>query len=586
MELYNMIQNLFLYLIILYVVYTIYTKKFLIFNNFLKTLLLLLLSVCILITGNRLGFKLYYRKGEFFTDTYFNIPLKQAILYKIAVDTKPEKLIFSYSNINYVRTPIPKKIFRKWCTNKPVKECGGRIASLEPIKITKKAMPAWEQIIYGDEEADKFLNDYFGKEHKITKAYYLINVKYGAARADLLRLLLIYIFGGFYIDMKSCIHTPLPEMPDDKDMIVSHWTSNSTINPHNHLFKYGEFQNWYIYARKGAPILCDIIEKIVSNIYELHERPYTYNTIVNLVLYEGSAKGLVLCTTGPVALSLAIVNSKYEDTVLISDKINDSLTYMCQKEDQEGTAHYSKQTESLVLPKENALYIPKNVFLTHHDIKSVPQYVIDNINKYCSGFNIQIYDDNKCEEFLNKFFGEDAVNIFKNMKLGAHKADFWRYCILFVYGGCYFDIKTDFKTPIEQMYNFTTKNTWYTVIGQDKKSIYNGIIVTPPGNPIIWKAIRYIYIYPDPYYYHQYVVNLFNNIQEDCTSPLSVGENVQQNGWSCYLQQEECVSCDESNKEIKCDRYNLNCVIKDENGKINFNTRYLDFPWPKKEDNK
>jgi len=581
-----MFSKLLLYLIIIYVVYTIYTKKFFLNSNFQKILMLLLLSLSILIISNHTCLKLYRQVSDFFTDVTFNVPLKERIFYKILDDIQPEKLIFPYSNSDYVRTPIPKKIFRNWCTNKPVKECSGRIASLEPIEITRKTMPDWEQIIYGDEESEIFLDEYFGKEHRITKAYRLINHKYGAARSDLIRLLLIYIFGGFYIDMKSCVHRPLPEMPDDKDMIISNWAYPILYKPQNHLFKNGEFQNWYIYARKGAPILCDIIERVVSNIYTLYEKPYNYNTIsLTLPILETQSQGTVLAVTGPIALTMAILNSAHKDTVLILPTINNSITYMCQKEKTRGGSHYSKQTESLILVKENALYTPKNVFLTYHDIKSVPQYVFDNINKYCSGFNIQIFDDNKCEEFLFKFFGEDAVNIFKNMKLGAHKADFWRYCILFVYGGCYFDIKTDFKTPIEQMYDFTAKNTWYTVIGKNKKSIYNGIIVTPPGNPVIWKAIRYIYVYPNPYYYLQYVSNLFDNIQEECTSPLSVGENIQQNGWSCYLQQEECVSCDETNKEINCDRYNLNCVIKDENGKINFNTRYLDFPWTtKKED--
>ena len=289
--------------------------------------MLLLVSVCILIVGNHSWLKIYRYAGEFFTDVYFNIPLKERIFYKILSENQPEKLIFPYSNIDYVRTAVPKKIFRKWCSNKPVKECGGRIASLEPIEITQKTMPDWEQIIYGDEESEKFLDEYFGKEHKITKAYYLINPKYGAARADLIRLLLIYIFGGFYIDMKSCVHKPLPEMPDDKDMIVSHWTNNSIYKPQNHLFENGEFQNWYIYARKGAPILCDIIERVVSNIYTLYEKPYNYNTIrLTLPILETQSQGTVLVVTGPIALTMTILNSKHKDTVLISSTINKSLT--------------------------------------------------------------------------------------------------------------------------------------------------------------------------------------------------------------------------------------------------------------------
>ena len=165
MELYNMIADLFLYLIILYVALSIYTKKFFLNSNFQKILMLLLVSVCILIVGNHSWLKSYRYAGEFFIDVYFNIPLKERIFYKILSENQPEKLIFPYSNIDYVRTAVPKKIFRKWCSNKPVKECGGRIASLEPIEITQKTMPDWEQIIYGDEESEKFLDEYFGKDN-------------------------------------------------------------------------------------------------------------------------------------------------------------------------------------------------------------------------------------------------------------------------------------------------------------------------------------------------------------------------------------------------------------------------------------
>ena len=31
--------------------------------------------------------------------------------------------------------------------------------------------------------------------------------------------------------------------------------------------------------------------------------------------------------------------------------------------------------------------------------------------------------------------------MFKDLKIGAHKADFFRYCILYIYGGIYIDIK-------------------------------------------------------------------------------------------------------------------------------------------------
>jgi mannosyltransferase OCH1-like enzyme len=382
--------------------------------------------------------------------------------------------------------------------------------------------------------------------------------------------------------MKSCVTGPLPQIPDDKDMIVSYWDKMGGFLPRTkeNLFpNSGEIQNWYIYARPGAPILRDIIEKVVKNIYNLYEYPYSkYKMITLKGLYESDAKTIVLCTTGPIALTLAINNSIYKDTVLISSTINNSLKYMCQK-NSINNVHYSNQTEPLVFPKEGCIYIPNTVYFTYYDLNVIPEYVHKNINKYCEGFNIQIYDDKMCQDFIEKYFGHQALKIFNNFKKGAFKADFWRYCILYIHGGLYFDIKTNFQVPIKDIFDLTKPDTWYTVIGHDKKSIYNGIIVTPPGNPIIFESIKYIYKNPNPFSYSLYIKKLFNNITKMCNKPLSIGDNLQTNNWNCILQQEDCLNCDKTGIVGKCDKYSLQCKIRDKNNQVNFKTRYTDFPW-------
>lgn len=500
------------------------------------------------------------------------LPEDYKLFYKNTVNSikNKNKLLLEIPN----KKPVPKKVYRICCSKEPLKHCGGRNRSHTPIEITQKNLPEWEQIIYGDKEVEEFLYNYFGQNNRITKAYFLLNKKLGAARADLIRYLLIYIFGGLYIDMKSCVSGPLPPIPDDKDMVVSYW---KVFKPQSHLFpKTGEFQNWYIYARPKSPILRDIIEHVVQNIYDLYEYPYKVLNTLALCVGDTDSKNIVLCTTGPIALTIAINNSKYKDTVLISSTINNSLKYMCQ-ENSITSAHYSQQNEPLVFPKIHALYIPNTVYFTYYDLNIIPEYVYKNINKYCDGYNIQIYDDKMCQDFINEYFGNYALNIFNSFEFGAHKADFWRYCILYIKGGLYFDIKTDFQVPIRDVFDLTIPNTWYTVIANDKISIYNGIIVTPPRNPVIRECIDYIYKKSKPKYYNEYVKKLFKIIQNKCTKPLSIGNNFQNNNWTCILQEEYCVKC---NKDVKnCDRYEYQCIIKDKNDKINFKTRYNDFPW-------
>jgi len=140
-------------------------------------------------------------------------------------NNNPEKFIKIVNNEEnpQARLPVPKKVIRTWCTNDIKKECGGRRSPINAINKTKEILPDWEHIIYSDEDIDKFFDEYFGQDHIITKSYYLINPIYGAARADFFRYVVMYIHGGLYLDSKSCVMSKLPEIPDDKDMIVSHW---------------------------------------------------------------------------------------------------------------------------------------------------------------------------------------------------------------------------------------------------------------------------------------------------------------------------------------------------------------------------
>jgi hypothetical protein len=212
--------------------------------------------------------------------------------------------------------------------------------------------------------------------------------------------------------------------------------------------------------------------------------------------------------------------------------------------------------------------ISNTIYMTYHDLDGIPDYVLDNIKKYCSGKNIEIHGDNSCRDFLYKYYGSNAVAIFDNLHFGAHKADFWRYCILYIFGGYYFDIKTNFKTHIDNIFDNKTRKTWYSVICTDEhpNCIFNGIIVTPPQNPILWKSILFFYKNINTTKYMIFVNNLYKNLQDSCSTKLKIGENNLNNGWNCILLKQNCnASCEIYNHK------NINVI----------QTRYPDFPWEK-----
>ena len=391
----------------------------LLFLLFLLFLLILIIVLILIINKNRT-----------------HIPENYKLMHSLFKNKKAEQ---NYINIDIEYEPklTNKTIYRLWCSKDYNVNCSGRLGSNRALNITKNSNSNWKNVIYDDNDKKNFLYDIFGKDSDITKAYFRLNEVYPAARADLIRLLLLYVYGGVYLDSKSClIKGPLPDIPDDKQMWVTNWIGSY---PQNHLFDSGEYINWFIYSKKGAPILKDIINDIVDNILNFNE----YDYLSKLTLNETKTKSIILSTTGPIAFTTALLKSQHKDAVEINNNIFKYLKYECNKTGII-SGHYSTLKEPLIMGINMNFNNSNKIFLTYYDLNKIPKYVLDNLYLNCKGYDIELFDDNKCIIFLNKYYGETAVNIFKNFKMGAHKADFFRYCILYLFGGIYFDIKTEF----------------------------------------------------------------------------------------------------------------------------------------------
>jgi mannosyltransferase OCH1-like enzyme len=101
-----------------------------------------------------------------------------------------------------------------------------------------------------------------------------------------------------------------------------------------------------------------------------------------------------------------------------------------------------KSTNFIIKDSYNSV-IPLNIYLTW-GTKELPikmQENVDRMKKVNPEFNIQLYDDYDCREFIKKHFSKDILTAFDTLKPGAYKADLWRLCILYINGGIYSDIK-------------------------------------------------------------------------------------------------------------------------------------------------
>jgi hypothetical protein len=168
------------------------------------------------------------------------------------------------------------------------------------ISKLKEINSSWEYRFYSDNDIVSFLENEYGA--KILGYYNRLNAQYGAARADLFRYLLMYRYGGVYLDIKAAADKPLDTVirKDDR-YLLSMWKNKRNDQFHRwgvHAeledFKSGEFQQWHIVTAPGHPFLKAVIEYVCRNIDCYVPSIHGYGAFATLRV------------TGPISYSLAI----------------------------------------------------------------------------------------------------------------------------------------------------------------------------------------------------------------------------------------------------------------------------------------
>lgn len=133
--------------------------------------------------------------------------------------------------------------------------------------------------------------------------------------------------------------------------------------------------------------------------------------------------------------------------------------------------------------------IPLNIFQTWEtkDLPSNMQKCIDKIKEMNPEFKHYLFNDNDCIEFIKKHFNDSVVNAYNTLIPGAYKADLWRYCVLYIQGGIYLDIKYEAINDFKFMYLMDKEH--YVI---DYFGIYNGLMISKPNNKILLECIERI----------------------------------------------------------------------------------------------
>ena len=136
-------------------------------------------------------------------------------------------------------------------------------------------------------------------------------------------------------------------------------------------------------------------------------------------------------------------------------------------------------------------YKYNNIFQTHKSIE-----YINSKPKLClavkswltqtAQFKYFFYDDNKCNTFMKEIVGGKIYEAYQCLPIKVMKADLWRYCIIYEYGGIYADTDTICKINP----NIFLNDSLLTIVPENDIHLCQWVFSAPPKSPILKEIIN------------------------------------------------------------------------------------------------
>lgn len=439
------------------------------------------------------------------------------------------------------------------------------------IERLKSLNPGYEYVMHDTEEAKQFVMDNYPQ---FTDLYNKLIPR--AYKADLWRLLVLYKYGGIYIDIKMELHYPLSTIiPDDckmfvcadkpKDLFCNGIMGSMSHHPYiGYCISQILYHVKYCYYGSGSVDVSGprVMGEILGSLFGTSEwKMVRYNDMDVIIRRDPSSeRGLV--TRDNKLFGYTAYNGYYErdrkeqygvfhsnravytqdkEYLMIEDRngvdgicprnlkirvqprIFDTVLYTIPYIDGQecirfryihrelfldGNIHitYRKNDGSdVTIPIDTpiplnqvtigytgAMYtkIPKVIYQTGNS-RIQPSYIVNTIEAFKQlnpEYSYRFYDDYDRREMIAKNFDNRVLKAYDTLIPGAYKADLWRYCVMYLYGGVYLDDKISNLIPLRE------------IIGRDHEllvckepegqfGLFNAFIACIPQHPLMKKVI-------------------------------------------------------------------------------------------------
>lgn len=301
----------------------------------------------------------------------------------------------------------------------------------------------YEHYFFDNEDSIAFIEKYFDKS--VLEAY--LTLIPGAFKADLWRCCVLYEKGGVYVDADMvCLKSLRDFIDSDDEFIVPR------DDPMAKKFLY----NGFMASQPKHPFMLEQINRIVKNVKELKEcyyldisGPALLGKSVNNILNRNEETDFDL--DKQIINNFKINILQHEWTTKTIKNINGNNLILTEYPNKNSEMAAKNIPTYYSLYQKNIVYqsIPRNIYYTAHDHTDINNYMVQsfkNKNKY---WKLNFYDDDDCINFFKnnnhefqKLLSIDALSFFNSLENGGERSDFWRYCIIYLYGGFYTDTDT------------------------------------------------------------------------------------------------------------------------------------------------
>lgn len=138
--------------------------------------------------------------------------------------------------------------------------------------------------------------------------------------------------------------------------------------------------------------------------------------------------------------------------------------------------------------------IPKFIFRTgKFHVDELPEEIVEIYQRQLkenSGYELFYFDDNDCQKFVEDYCSVELIESYNSLIPKAFKADFWRYAVLYHFGGLYFDFSMQTLIPLDEIIKHSQEI--YVRDVADVYGIYNAFIATKAKTDFLAEALSSI----------------------------------------------------------------------------------------------